>query len=421
MSFPSKWALGTALAVAALLTAFSMSSSASAGDDDDGGRPTLDKADIECDKVVVGSETETDIVVELADPIAFEIICEIIEDASKGTAPFIFDELTIIDTLPDNFVIDNAVCEFHLFGPEPTPTAESAPGGTAPVGAQGGPGQVGAGFLAEIDGQTVICVFDPTTTAFEGSFVAGDRFVLQIEGEFVSGPCGDIKNEARGEFGGDVDIAVEFIFLECEDIAVTKTAVTLTDATGATVAQGGTIVYTIEVCNLGTGFGEAQQVFFADLLPLGAEFESAASADFELTVDGSLVVGTKDSLQPDDCGTAFITVDTADDASCGFTFTNRVQAGSSQITSDIVFNESNFVPENDGDPSNNSAEFVTTVACPDSDAAGEDDDGEGPSVGTGDSGLLEDGSSVSTWQLGLLSLLVVASLGGAYVGYRRVR
>jgi uncharacterized repeat protein (TIGR01451 family) len=402
MSFFSKWTLAGGLAVAALVASLAMlGSSASAGDDDAddiGGTPSFDDADIECDKVIVGSEVATDGVVELGEPVAFEIICEILDDASKGTAPFIFDELTIIDTLPDNFRIDNAVCEFHLF-------LHGA--------------QTGAGFLAEFDGQTAICVFDPTTGV--DVVDTGDTFVLQIEGEFVSGPCGDIKNEARGEFGGDVDIAVEFIFLECEDIEVTKTAVTLTDATGATVAQGGTIVYTIEVCNLVQGFGEAQQVFFADLLPLGAEFESAASADFDLTVEGSLVVGTKDTLQPGACASAFITVDTADDAPCGFTFTNRVQAGSNKITSDIVFNESNFVPEDDSDPSNNSAQFVTTVACPDADEDGEDGDDGGPSVGTGDSGLLESGSTVAGWQLGLLSLLVVASLGGAYVGYRRVR
>jgi hypothetical protein len=80
------------------------------------------------------------------------------------------------------------------------------------------------------------------------------------------------------------------------------------------------------------------------------------------------------------------------------------------------------VPEDDADPSNNSAQFVTTVACPEADEDGADGDGDGgPSVGTGDSGLLEGGSTVAGWQLGLLSLLVVASLGGAYVGYRRVR
>jgi hypothetical protein len=82
------------------------------------------------------------------------------------------------------------------------------------------------------------------------------------------------------------------------------------------------------------------------------------------------------------------------------------------------------VPEDDSDPSNNTAQFVTTVVCPDADGGGQDGDGGdggGPSVGTGDSGLLEGGSTVVDWQLGLLSLLVVASLGGAYVGYRRVR
>jgi hypothetical protein len=384
----NKWTLGGGLAVAALLAAFSIfNSSANAGLDG------FEEADIDCDKVISGSEVATDGVVELNDEVAFEVICEIVDTAGKGTAPVISDTVTIIDTLPDNFDIDNVTCIQRVAG-------------------------VTSGSLGEINGQTAVCVFGPS------GFNVGDVFTLEVEGEFVSGPCGDIKNEARGEFGGDVDIAVEFIFLECEDIAVDKTAVTLTDATGATVAQGGTIVFTVEVCNLVAGFGEAQQVFFADLLPLAAEFESAASADFDITVEGSLVTGVKDSLQPGQCATAVITVDTADDAPCGFTFTNRVTAGSSQIQSDIIFDETDFIAEFDADVSNNSDQTVTTVACP-TGAPGAQPPaapraGAGaPAVGTGDSAPLEE--AVAGWQLGLLSLLIVGSLSGAYFAYRQAR
>jgi uncharacterized repeat protein (TIGR01451 family) len=387
----NKWTLGGGLAVAALLAAFSIfSSSANAGLDG------FDDADIDCDKIVSGSEVATDGVVELGDPIAFDVICQIVEVASKGTAPIIVDNVTIIDTLPDNFDIDNVTCIQRVDG-------------------------VTSGAIGEINGQNVVCVFVNGTPPFN----VGDTFTLEVEGSFDSGACGDIKNEARGEFGGDVDIAVEFIFLECEDISVDKTAVTLTDATGATVAQGGTIVYTVEVCNSAVGFGEAQQVFFADLLPLGSEFQSAASADFDITVEGSLVTGVRDSLQPGNCATAVITVDTADDAPCGFTFTNRVTAGSSQITSDIVFNESNFIAEFDGDTSNNSDQTVTTVACPTGQPGGQPSQPGGgggggqPAVGTGDSAPAEE--AIAGWQLGLLSLLVVGSLSGAYFAYRQAR
>jgi Domain of unknown function DUF11 len=390
MNFLNKWMLGGGLALAALLAAFSIfNSSANAGLDG------FEEADIDCDKIVSGSEVATDGVVELGDPVAFDVVCQIVEVASKGTAPLILDNVTIIDTLPGNFDIDNVTCIQRVNG-------------------------VTSGAIGEIDGQTVVCVFVNGTPPFN----VGDTFTLEVEGSFESGPCGDIKNEARGEFGGDVDIAVEFIFLECEDIAVDKTAVTLTDATGATVAQGGTIVFTVEVCNLVAGFGEAQQVFFADLLPLASEFQSAASADFDITVEGSLVVGTRDSLQPGQCATAVITVETADDAPCGFVFTNRVTAGSSQIQSDIIFDETDFIAEFDADVSNNSDQTVTTVACP-TGAPGAQPPaaprgGAGaPAVGTGESAPLEE--AVAGWQLGLLSLVVVASLGGAYVGYRRVR
>jgi hypothetical protein len=78
------------------------------------------------------------------------------------------------------------------------------------------------------------------------------------------------------------------------------------------------------------------------------------------------------------------------------------------------------VLDEDADPSNNEATVTTTVVCPEEDEDGKDD-GNGPAVGTGDTGLLSGDSSVAAWQLGLLSLLVVGSLTGAYVAARRVR
>ena len=75
--------------------------------------------------------------------------------------------------------------------------------------------------------------------------------------------------------------------------------------------------------------------------------------------------------------------------------------------------------DEDADPSNNEATVTTTVACPDEDEDG--DDGKGPNVGTGDTGLLAGDSTAAGWQLGLLSLLIAGSLGGAYVASRRVR
>ena len=76
--------------------------------------------------------------------------------------------------------------------------------------------------------------------------------------------------------------------------------------------------------------------------------------------------------------------------------------------------------DEDADPSNNEATVTTTVVCPEEDEDGKDDDG-GPSVGTGDTGLLAGESAVAGWQLALLSLLVVGSLSGAYVAARRIR
>jgi hypothetical protein len=100
-----------------------------------------------------------------------------------------------------------------------------------------------------------------------------------------------------------------------------------------------------------------------------------------------------------------------------------VAFSSTTIISDFPFDASNFVVDDDADPSNNEATVTTTVVCPEEDEDGKDDEGDGggPSIGTGDSGLLAGDSAVAGWQLGLLSLLIMGSLSGAYVAARRVR
>ena len=190
-----------------------------------------------------------------------------------------------------------------------------------------------------------------------------------------------------------------------------------------TVAAGGTIIYVVEVCNVAPAPSLVNNAGFFDQLPLGTEFQSSASADFDLAFDAtsSQILGTTDQLQAGECGTAVITVSVADDAPCDTPFTNLAVAFSSTtIISDFPFDPSNFVLDEDADPSNNEATVTTTVVCPEEEEDGEDD-GDGPAVGTGDTGLLAGDSAVAGWQLALLSLLVVGSLSGAYVAARRVR
>ncbi|HEX5940355.1 MAG TPA: hypothetical protein VFZ12_08335, partial [Dehalococcoidia bacterium] len=270
-------------------------------------------------------------------------------------------------------------------------------------------------------GQNVTCVFPSPLP--DGSLPIAVE--MDIDGSFNEAPCGTIKNIAVAEMGGDTEVAEAVINLECMDVAVTKTASTVTDSTGATVLAGGTIIYVIEVCNVAPAPSLVNNAGFFDQLPLGTEFQSSASADFDLAFDAtsSQILGTTDQLQAGECGSAVITVTAAEDAPCGTPFTNLAVAFSSTtIISDFPFDASNFVLDEDADPSNNEATVTTTVVCPEEDEDGKDDDnGGGPSVGTGDTGLLTGDSAVAGWQLGLLSLLVVGSLGGAYVAARRVR
>ncbi|MPZ24157.1 MAG: hypothetical protein GEU28_11600 [Dehalococcoidia bacterium] len=375
MSFINKWALGGGFAVAALLAAFSVfTSSASAGDVGE----AFEEGDIDCVKNVF---SDGGAIVEPGDEVAFEVTCVVDEFAIKFGTVVLVDALVINDVFQDNFIIESATC----LSTDPTQADIT-------------------GNLVDVDGQQVTCVWVPSGEGFV--------YTLEVEGTFLEGPCGDLKNEAEASFGGDFETPAVFYFLECENLFIDKWAVTATDDTGATVHPGGTIVYTIEVCNEPTGFGEAENVFVVDQLPLGAEFESAASPDFDLVVEGSQVTATKQSLQPNACGSIFITVNTADDAPCGFEFTNVAVTGT--LTGNTI----------DADDSDNSDSVTTVVWCPDADDGGDgpdaDDGGDGPSVSTGDSGLTESGA-VAGWQVGLLSLLIVGSLSGAYVGYRRVR
>ncbi|HET9200723.1 MAG TPA: hypothetical protein VFO84_07100, partial [Dehalococcoidia bacterium] len=162
--------------------------------------------------------------------------------------------------------------------------------------------------------------------------------------------------------------------------------------------------------------------------PLGTQFQSSASPDFDLAFDAtsSQILGTTDQLQAGECGTAFITVEVAEDAPCGIVLTNTVVAGSATgIISDFPFDPSNFVVDEDANDADNIATTTTTVVCPDGDD--DDDDGGGgagggggkPSVATGDS--LVDGESLAGWQLALLSLMTVIGMSGAALAYRRAR
>jgi uncharacterized repeat protein (TIGR01451 family) len=394
------------MAVAAIIAAFSLfGSTASAGLDDPG---ELIRGDLECEKEVGTVQNDFDDVdfgatdVIQGETVTYDIDCEVIIPAFDEGDEIVIGDIAINDQLPDNFDIEFATCEVNDW--------ISFFGGGGPLP-----------FPAQVNGQNVTCVFP---SPFPGLGLPTE-VEMTIEGSFNEAPCGTIKNIAVAEMGGDSEVAEAVIFLECFDVSVTKTASTVTDSTGATVLAGGTIIYVVEVCNVAPAPSLVNNVFFFDQLPLGTQFQSSASAEFELAFDAtsSQILGTTDQLQAGECGTAVITVSVADDAPCGTPFTNLAVAGSATgIISDFPFDASNFVVDEDADPSNNQATTTTTVVCPEEDEDGKDDDnGGGPSVGTGDTGLLAGDSSVAAWQLGLLSLLVVGSLTGAYVAARRVR
>jgi uncharacterized repeat protein (TIGR01451 family) len=410
MSLLSKWTLGGGLSVAAIVAVFSLfGGTASAGLDDPG---ELIQGDLECEKFAFDESRGIGIQffgdpgdghVHQGDTLTYTIFCNVNIPGFDEGDPILIGDISINDQLPDNFDIEFATCEINEFNFE-------FEGGIV------GPLNV---YPAQVNGQNVTCVF-PSPFVDELFPTAVE---MTIEGSFNEVPCGDIKNIAVAEMGGDSEVAETVVFVECLDVSVTKTASTVTDSTGATVLAGGTIIYVIEVCNVAPAPALVNNAGFFDQLPLGTQFQSSASADFDLAFDAtsSQVLGTTDQLQAGECGTAVITVSVADDAPCGTPFTNLAVAFSSTtIISDFPFDASNFVLDEDADPSNNEATVTTTVVCPEEDEDGKDD-GNGPAVGTGDTGLLSGDSSVAAWQLGLLSLLVVGSLTGAYVAARRVR
>jgi uncharacterized repeat protein (TIGR01451 family) len=424
MSLLRTCTLGGGLAVAAIVAAFSLfGGTASAGLDDPG---ELIQGDLECEKTTFDADFGgidlfggDDGNVHQGDPFTYSVFCIVNFPALDEGDPVLIGDIAINDQLPDNFEIEFATCEILAF-----------------VGVVGGefvtvvPGDAVGGlnvYPAQINGQNVTCVFPSpftTITINETEVTLLPVAVeMDIDGEFNTVPCGTIKNIAVAEMGGDSEVAEAVINLECLDVAVTKTASTVTDSTGATVLAGGTIIYVVEVCNVAPAPSLVNNAGFFDQLPLGTQFQSSASADFDLAFDAtsSQILGTTDQLQAGECGTAVITVTVAKDAPCGTPFTNLAVAFSSTtIISDFPFDPSNFVLDEDADPSNNEATVTTTVVCPEEDEDGKDD-GDGPSVGTGDTGLLAGDSSVAAWQLGLLSLLIVGSLSGAYVAARRVR
>jgi uncharacterized repeat protein (TIGR01451 family) len=421
VTLKQRWTLAGGLAVAALVAAFSLlGGSAQAGLDDPG---ELIRGDLECEKEafsdgeggrqVVRFGSSGDII--QGETVTYSVFCFVNLPGFDEGDPVLIGDIAINDQLPDNFDIEFATCEVLSRIRVIQGTAPAAGFGDDDADDLDGEPFI---FPAQVNGQNVTCVFPSPLP--DGSLPLAVE--MDIDGSFNEAPCGTIKNVAVAEMGGDSEVAEAVIFLECFDVAVTKTASTVSDSTGATVLAGGTIIYVVEVCNVAPAPSLVNNVFFFDQLPLGTQFQSSASADFDLAFDAtsSQILGTTDQLQAGECGTAVITVSVADDAPCGTPFTNLAVAGSATgIISDFPFDASNFVVDEDADPSNNEATTTTTVVCPEEDEDGKD--GDGPAVGTGDTGLLNGDSAVAGWQLGLLGLLIAGSLGGAYVAARRVR
>ncbi|HET9201401.1 MAG TPA: hypothetical protein VFO84_10580, partial [Dehalococcoidia bacterium] len=287
MSLLSKWTLGGGLAVAALLAAFSLfGGTASAGLDDPG---ELIRGDLECDKIAEDGDLEEENIpgfgegsissVHQGDPITYDITCDVNLPGFDEGDPILIGDISINDQLPDNFEIEFATCEVEdgIFAVSgfgfPFPTI----------------------YPAQVNGQNVTCVFP-------SPFVPGffpTQVEMEIDGRYNEAPCGTIKNIAVAEMGGDTEVAEHVIFVECLDVSVTKTASTVTDSTGATVLAGGTIIYVVEVCNVAPAPSLVNNAGFFDQLPLGTQFQSSASADFDLAFDAtsSQILGTTDQLQ----------------------------------------------------------------------------------------------------------------------------
>src|SRR3712207_3812497 len=105
MTLDNRRALGGLLAIAAVVAGFMLFQPSAQGGDF-----TFEEADIDCDKIAL---FEAD-VVELGEPVAFEVLCNLTGVPLKpGTVDsVIFDTPSIVDTLPDNFAIQSVTCFF---------------------------------------------------------------------------------------------------------------------------------------------------------------------------------------------------------------------------------------------------------------------------------------------------------------------
>lgn len=333
--------------------------------------------DIECSKEVNGLDAAA--VVEPGEAVTFDVLCTVSAVPVSGTVPA-GDMLVITDTLFANFQIEGASCDS---GPSTgfTNTDE-----------------------AVIEGQDVACIFEPDLVDTE--------FRLSVLGSFDDGPCGDYTNGAEATYDDDLEQPEVDFVLACENLSVEKTASTTTDTTGATVAPGGAIRYAVEVCNTPVGDALAEDVVLTDTLPAGVTYQSSDSDQVTANADGSVITATVDVLAAGECATLFIDVLIAADAPCGFVLTNSAAVAS---TTGSTF---------DLDTSNNDDSVTTTVACvaaaDDNAGDGETDDGSGPVVSTGNSGLEGANSAVTPWHvLAMIIAAVPTAIVGA-IAYRRL-
>ena len=330
--------------------------------------------DIECVKTVDGASSGT--TVEPETDVTFQVECDVIALATVGTVQS--EELVIVDEIFANFDIETATC------------------------AEGNGATFDPATAAAVDGQEVTCDSVPDEV--------DDRLRLTIVGQFIDGPCGPYNNAALATYDSDVETPGAIFTLECEDLIADKVASTSTDSSGATVAQGGTITYTITVCNDDEGGGDADDVRVTDQLPTGLTSANAVSDDFTLAPGAAgQVVATLALLEPGECADLVITAVVAAAAQCGLVLTNTVTAVS---TSGSTF---------DADPSNNVDSTTTTVTCPAAEPGGTPTPGGGggPAVGTGDSGL-SGPASIHPWELAIMGIALLATVIGGTLAARRL-
>jgi uncharacterized repeat protein (TIGR01451 family) len=357
--------IGALAALGGLITALTVLTPANAG---------APLGDIECVKTVNGASSGT--TVEPETDVTFEVECDVIALATVGTVQT--EELEIVDVIFTNFDIESATC------------------------AEGNGATFDPATAAVVNGQEATCDSVPNEV--------DDRLRLTIVGQFVDGPCGPYNNAATGTYDADVETPGAIFTLECEDLIADKVASSSTDSTGATVNQGGTITYTITICNDDAGGGDAEGVRVTDQLPTALTSANAVSQDFTLAPGGAgQIVATLALLAPGECAELSITATVATNATCGLVLTNTVTAVS---TTGSTF---------DADPSNNVDSTSTSVTCPASQPGGTPTPGggAGPAVGTGDSGVAGSGS-VEPWELAILGIGLLGTLTAGTLAARRL-